>query len=59
MLQSDWFLARSVFSYLCPRATVRLSWVAEYIPNFAAIFHKYITFFQLGSIFKQEAQADN
>ena len=37
--------------------------VAEYISTFAAIFHKCITFFQLGNIFKQrsrsEAQADN
>ena len=30
-----------------------LSWVAVYIPTFVAIFHKYISFFQLGSIFKQ------
>ena len=34
-------------------ATVTLSWVAEYIPTFVAIFHKYISFFRLGSIFKQ------
>ena len=30
-----------------------LSWVAKYIPTFVAIFHKYISFFWLGSIFKQ------
>ena len=29
IVQPDWFLARSVFSFLCPRATVTLSWVAE------------------------------
>ena len=52
-VQSDWFFTRSVFSYLCPRATVTLSWVAEYIPTFVAIFHKYISFCRLGSIFKQ------
>ena len=53
ILQSNWFLTRSVFSYLCPRTTVTLSWVAKYVPTFVAIFHKYISFFRLGSIFKQ------
>ena len=48
-----WFFTRSVFSYLCPRATVTLSWVAEYIPTFVAIFHKYISFSRLDSIFKE------
>ena len=38
ILQSDWLLVRSVFSYLYPRATITLSWVAEYIPTFVAIF---------------------
>ena len=32
---------------------VTLSWVAEYIPTFAAIFHRCISFFRLGGIFKQ------
>ena len=31
-------------SYLCPRATVTLSWIAEYIPTFVVIFHKYTSF---------------
>ena len=53
ILQSDWFFTRSVFFYLSPRATVTLSWVVEYIPTFVAIFHKYILFFRLGSIFKR------
>ena len=44
----------SVFSYLCPRATVTLSWIAEYIPNFVAIFHKYISFSLLGSILSKQ-----
>ena len=48
---------RSVFSYLCPRPTIKLSWVAEYIPKFGAIFHKHISFFQLGSIFKQKRRS--
>ena len=48
-----WFFTRPVFPYLCPRATVTLSWIAEYMPNFVAIFHKYISFFRLGSSFKQ------
>ena len=34
-------------------ARATLSWIAEYIPTFVAIFHKYISFFRLGSIFKQ------
>ena len=41
----NWFFTRPVFSYLCPRATVRLSWVAEYISTFVAFFHKYISRF--------------
>ena len=28
----------------------------KYIPNFVAIFHKYISFFRLGSIFKQTSR---
>ena len=38
ILQSDWFFTQSVFSYLCPRARVTFSWVAEYIPSFVGIF---------------------
>ena len=38
-------LSGQYFSYLCPRATVTLSRVAEYMPTFVAIFHKYISFF--------------
>ena len=51
------FSTRSVFSYLCPRVTVTFSWVADYILTFVAIFHKYISFFQLGSIFKQRRRS--
>ena len=36
-----------------PSGTATLARVAGYIPNFVAIFHKYISFCQLGSIFKQ------
>ena len=36
-----------------PTGTVSLAWVADYIPNFFAIFYKYISFCRLGSIFKQ------
>ena len=36
--------------------TVTLSWFAEYIPTFVSIFPKHISFFQLGSIFKQRRQ---
>ena len=35
-----------------PTGTITLSWVAQYIPTFDAIFHKNISFFWLGSIFK-------
>ena len=42
ILQSYWLFRQSVFSYLCPRATVTLSGVAGYIPTFVAIFHEYI-----------------
>ena len=52
--QSDWFSMRSVFSYLFPRAMVTLSWVAEYIPIFVANYHKYISFFRLGSILSKD-----
>ena len=55
--QSDWFSTRSVFSYLCPRVAVTFSWVADYILTFVAIFHKYISFFQLGGIFKQRRRS--
>ena len=34
-----------------------LSWVAEYIPTFVAIFHKYISFSRLGSIFKKRRRS--
>ena len=33
---------------------VTLSWVAEYIPIFVANFHKYISFFPLGSILSKD-----
>ena len=36
-----------------PSGTATLARVAGYIPSFVAIFHKYISFYQLGSIFKQ------
>ena len=49
----DLDFTRSLFSYLCPRATVTLSWVPEYISTFLAIFHKYTSFYRLGSIFKK------
>ena len=55
--QSDWLSMRSEFSYLFPQATVALSWVAEYIPTFVTIFHKYISFFRLGSNFKQRRRS--
>ena len=42
----------SIFLSL-PTGQGNVSWIAEYIPNFVAIFHKYISFFRLGSIFKQ------
>ena len=35
----------SGFSYLCLQA--------DYIPSFVAIFHEYISFRRLGSIFKK------
>ena len=49
----------SVFSCLCSRATVTLSWVAEYIPTFVTILHIYIyiSFFRLGNIFKQRRRS--
>ena len=36
-----------------PTGTVSLARVADYIPNFVAIFYKFISFCRLGSIFKQ------
>ena len=36
-----------------PSGTATLARVTGYIPSFVAIFHKYISFCQLGSIFKQ------
>ena len=42
----------SIFLSL-PTGQGNVSWIAEYIPNFVAIFHKYISFFRLGSISKQ------
>ena len=36
-----------------PSGTASLARVAGYIPSFVAIFHKCISFCQLGSIFKQ------
>ena len=56
-LVNFFLFARSVFSYLCPRATVTVALVAEYIPTFIAIFHKYISFFRLGSNFKQRRRS--
>ena len=36
-----------------PTGTVSLAGVASYIPSFVAIFHNYISFCRLSSIFKQ------
>ena len=36
-----------------PTGTVSLAQAPHYMPNFVAIFRKYISFCQLGSIFKQ------
>ena len=59
-----WLVLSAVRIFLSlPAGNGKAFGVAEYIPTFAAIFHKCITFFQLGNIFKQrsrsEAQADN
>ena len=59
-----WLVLSAVRIFLSlPTGNGKAFGVAEYIPTFTAIFHKSITVFQLGNIFKQrsrsEAQADN
>ena len=40
-----WLVLRAVRIFLSlPRGRVTFSWVAEYIPTFTTIFHKYISF---------------
>ena len=53
-----WLVLRAVRIFLSlPRGRVTFSWVAEYIPTFTTIFHKYISFFRLGNIFKQRRRS--
>ena len=50
-----WLVLRAVRIFLSlPRGRVTFSWVAEYIPTFTNIFHKYISFFRLGNILSKD-----
>ena len=44
-VQSDWFFTRSVFSYLCSRATVTLFEIRRVHPKFRCHFSKTSRFF--------------
>ena len=48
------WLAPSVVRIFLTLPTVKVSWVPDFIPTFVAIFHKYISFYRLGSFFLSE-----
>ena len=55
-----WLVLTAVRIFLSlPTGAVTLSWVAENIPSFFAIFHVYILFCRLGSIYKQIKSINN